>query len=73
MSLGTHFTITGQVQNVFTMKALATAALGPQWSDITGMLYETVLRLRHGSTMAVLWLLPRLPHHQGEHKHVCSS
>ena len=71
MSPGTHFTVTGKVQRVFTTKALA-AALGPQRSGVV-VLREILLWLRHDSTTAVLWLLLRLPHHQGENKHVCSS
>ena len=44
----------------FTMEALAAAALGLHWSDITRMLYEVMLWLHYGYIMVLLWLLLRL-------------
>ena len=42
------------------MEALAAAALGLHWSDITRMLYEVMLWLHYGYIMVLLWLLLRL-------------
>ena len=64
----------------FTMKALAAAALGLNWSNSMVMLYEVMLWLCYGYVMsimtassarreAVLWL----PCQLGENKCVCSS
>ena len=61
----------------FTMKALATAALGLHWSNTTVMLSEVMLFYVMTAAMAaasarrdaVLWLLCQ----PGENKCVCSS
>ena len=41
----------------FTTKALATAALGLPWTDITIMLHEAVFWVRYGCDMVMLRLL----------------
>ena len=50
----------------FIMEALAAAALGLHWSDITRMLYEVMLWLHYGYIMVLLWLLLRLLCQSGE-------
>ena len=49
-----------------TMKALAAAAFGSQWSDNMIMLYEVILWVCYALIMVMLWLLPWLLHQPGD-------